>query len=278
MPIGIGSPGIAHLHAERVARGQPALLHRARGQAGEADHVAGGVDVPHLGAVRRSTAIRPRVSASSPACLEIRGRRSHPGGRPSRARRRAGDPLAAGEVGDRAAVVLLDGASPSRRTGTRRRCRAGGTAAPRRSARRRTRAARARCSTTVTLVPSAANIDAYSMPITPAPTTSSDDGMSVQVEDVVGVEDRPPVELDARSAARAGCRRRSRSCDAVSRRSSPSSPRHAERVRVDEAARRRRRRARGFGQAGSGPRRPRGSITCSIRQNRSCAVMSALTR
>ena len=30
---------------------------------------------------------------------------------------------------------------------------------------------RIRCSTTVTLVPSAANIDAYSMPITPAPTT-----------------------------------------------------------------------------------------------------------
>jgi hypothetical protein len=35
----------------------------------------------------------------------------------------------------------------------------------------------ARFSTTVTLVPSAANIDAYSMPITPAPTTTIDVGM-----------------------------------------------------------------------------------------------------
>jgi hypothetical protein len=34
-----------------------------------------------------------------------------------------------------------------------------------------------RCSITVTLVPSAANMDAYSMPITPAPTTTSDDGI-----------------------------------------------------------------------------------------------------
>ena len=33
-----------------------------------------------------------------------------------------------------------------------------------------------RFSTTVTLVPSAANIDAYSMPMTPAPTTTIDDG------------------------------------------------------------------------------------------------------
>ena len=33
-----------------------------------------------------------------------------------------------------------------------------------------------RCSTTVTLVPSAANIDAYSMPMTPAPTTTMDVG------------------------------------------------------------------------------------------------------
>ena len=35
---------------------------------------------------------------------------------------------------------------------------------------------RRRCSTTVTLQPSAANIDAYSMPITPAPTTTSEFG------------------------------------------------------------------------------------------------------
>jgi hypothetical protein len=35
---------------------------------------------------------------------------------------------------------------------------------------------RSRCSTTVTLVPSAANIDAYSIPITPAPATTIDRG------------------------------------------------------------------------------------------------------
>ena len=35
---------------------------------------------------------------------------------------------------------------------------------------------RSRCSTTVTLVPSAANIDAYSMPITPAPATTIERG------------------------------------------------------------------------------------------------------
>jgi hypothetical protein len=35
---------------------------------------------------------------------------------------------------------------------------------------------RSRCSTTVTLVPSAANMDAYSIPITPAPATTMDRG------------------------------------------------------------------------------------------------------
>ena len=35
---------------------------------------------------------------------------------------------------------------------------------------------RSRCSTTVTLVPSAANMDAYSIPITPAPATTIDRG------------------------------------------------------------------------------------------------------
>ena len=36
-------------------------------------------------------------------------------------------------------------------------------------------------SMTVTLVPTAANIDAYSMPITPAPTTTSDCGMCARL-------------------------------------------------------------------------------------------------
>jgi hypothetical protein len=38
-----------------------------------------------------------------------------------------------------------------------------------------------RFSTTVTLVPRAANIDAYSIPVTPAPTTTSEAGMNFRL-------------------------------------------------------------------------------------------------
>ena len=61
-----------------------------------------------------------------------------------------------------------------------------------------------RFSTTVTLVPSAANIEAYSMPITPAPTTTIVVGQRLQVEDAVGVEHAVVVELDAGRAGRLG--------------------------------------------------------------------------
>ena len=43
---------------------------------------------------------------------------------------------------------------------------------------------------------SAANIEAYSMPMTPAPTTTIVSGTRSRRQDPVGVEDRPLVELD----------------------------------------------------------------------------------
>ena len=63
---------------------------------------------------------------------------------------------------------------------------------------------RSRDSTTVTLDPSAANIEAYSIPITPAPTTTMVRGTSVHVQDAVGVDDPLVVEVDARRAGRPG--------------------------------------------------------------------------
>ena len=53
-----------------------------------------------------------------------------------------------------------------------------------------------RFSTRVTRVPSAANIEAYSTPITPAPTTTREFGNVLQLEDLVRVEDPLAVELD----------------------------------------------------------------------------------
>ena len=87
-----------------------------------------------------------------------------------------GDPLAAGQAGDRAARGDLDLRRPPRRSGRSPPGRAGGTSATRRSRGRRSRASPGRFSTTVTRVPSAANIEAYSMPITPAPTTTIESG------------------------------------------------------------------------------------------------------
>ena len=62
-----------------------------------------------------------------------------------------------------------------------------------------------RFSTTVTRVPSAANIEAYSMPITPAPTTTIELGTCSICEHAVGVEHALVVELDLRRAGAAGC-------------------------------------------------------------------------
>ena len=61
-----------------------------------------------------------------------------------------------------------------------------------------------RFSTTVTRVPSAANIEAYSMPITPAPTTTSEPGTRCSLQHGVGVEHVLVVELDLGRAGRLG--------------------------------------------------------------------------
>ena len=78
---------------------------------------------------------------------------------------------------------------------------------------------RSRCSTTVTLVPSAANIEAYSIPITPAPATTIDRGtcsrftipsesMIVRSSNctVAGRAGRVPVAITIASALACCCR------------------------------------------------------------------------
>ncbi len=55
---------------------------------------------------------------------------------------------------------------------------------------------RGRLSTSVTSTPRAANIDAYSTPMTPAPTTIIVRGRSLSAEDAVGVQDRLAVHGD----------------------------------------------------------------------------------
>ena len=95
---------------------------------------------------------------------------------------------------------------------------------------------RSRCSTTVTLVPRAANMDAYSIPITPAPATTIERGTVCQVDDPVGVDDGALVELDA---GRPGGPGAGGDHDLV--RGGPADPAVAavdlHRVRVEEAAR-----------------------------------------
>ena len=50
MPIGCSSVQLVRRLAHGVQAGEPALLHARRGQRGEADHVADGVDVLDRGA------------------------------------------------------------------------------------------------------------------------------------------------------------------------------------------------------------------------------------
>ena len=63
---------------------------------------------------------------------------------------------------------------------------------------------RSRCSITVTLVPRAANTEAYSMPMTPAPTITRVRGMLAQSEDAVRIEDVDVIEGDAVRAGGTG--------------------------------------------------------------------------
>ena len=211
MPIGSSSEMRGASIAERVARRQPALLHRGRGQAGEADHVAHRVDVRHRGAV-----VLVHGDAAALVGLEAgraqveRVGRALPAGRVEH--RVGGDPLAAREVRDGAAVaasrppvtalaeaerdaqvaqVVLQRLDDLRR----RRTRAGAGAArpPSPWCRARRTSRRTRC---------------RSRRRRPPPASRD----PVEVEDAVGVEHRALVERDRRRPGRARCRRRSRSC------------------------------------------------------------------
>ena len=121
-----------------------------------------------------STKIRPRLSVSSPALS--RSRCSVWPCRPAEY-----ITVSAGICLPLASVVTVPAAptstavtsSPNRNVTARSRrwnCSASTTSGSQKSS------IESRFSTTVTLVPSAANIDAYSMPITPAPTTTIDVG------------------------------------------------------------------------------------------------------
>ena len=252
MPIGSSSAHRARSRPERVARRQPALLHRGRRPGGEADHVADGVDVLD----RSSGSARRRRSgrACRPPARRSRGPRSsvapwRPGGVHHGV---GGDLLAAGQRGQRAAVVLLDRRHLLAEPEHHRRGRAGGTAAPRRSRSRRTRAAGACARRRSPWCPArrtSTRTRCRSRPRRPPPSTA---GMRVQVEDAVGVEDRPPRRTRRPADAPAACRWRSRSAARSSVRVVAVAGRDLDRVRVDEPAVTGRARARGCGPAGCG--------------------------
>ena len=158
--------------------GQPSLFHRGRGQCREADDVADGVDVLHLG---------PElvVDEDPPAALDLDAGflQVEPVGLPWRPAEYI--TVSAGICLPLARVVMVPEAPTSTAV----------TSSPNRNVTARSRRwnfsasmisgsqksnMSPRFSTTVTLVPSAANIEAYSMPITPAPTTTIDAGSDLR--------------------------------------------------------------------------------------------------
>ena len=108
MPIGCRSVMPFRRFPECVVGGQSALLHRGRGQCGEADHVADGVDVLHLGL---ELFVDPDPSATldlqagvlqiEVVGLTLASRGVH--------HRFGGNLLAAGQGGDRARGADVDG-------------------------------------------------------------------------------------------------------------------------------------------------------------------------
>ena len=203
-------------------------------------------------------------------------RRSRPGGRPSRARRRPAPACRSPGATIAPRLVLLDGGHRLAEAERRRPGRAGGTAAPRPS-----RVAELEQPRRAARPPS---------PWCPARRTSrrtrcrsrrrrrrpATTGSSRRLR--MSSESRIVRPSNSTLAGRAGrCRRRSRSASAVTVAPRRPSPSHADVCgsmnRPPPCDMR-----RGCAPAGSGPRRPRGRSRASVRQNRSCAVMSALTR
>ncbi len=158
--------------AARVVGGEPALLHRGRGERGEADDVADGVDVRRP-AVRKLLVDRDPAPRCPPRARPRRGRarRWRPAGPRSTSRCRPGSACRCARVVTvpRSFASTLSTVSPNRKVTDRSRrwnFSASTTSVSQKSS------IRSRDSTTVTRVPSAANIEAYSMPMTPAPTTT----------------------------------------------------------------------------------------------------------
>ena len=83
MPIGCSEASLLRRLPAGVVGREPALLHRGRGQGGEADHVADGVDVRYLGLERRPHPDPAAVVRGQPRLVQGRGRRWRPAGRRS---------------------------------------------------------------------------------------------------------------------------------------------------------------------------------------------------
>ena len=118
--------------------------------------------------------IRPRLSADSPAAA--RSRSSVWPCRPAEYITVSAGmrfPLASAAIAPSGRRSTADTVSPNRNVTARSRRWYLSASTTSRS---QNSSIRSRCSTTVTLVPSAANIEAYSMPITPAPATTIDRG------------------------------------------------------------------------------------------------------
>ena len=203
MPIGCSAVEVVGRLVERVGRGQATLVHRGRRQRREADDVTDGVDVRHRGLVL--------LVDDQPAPLVG----LEPG--PARGRARPVLPCRPAECMTTSAAIRLPEARvvmvPPPELSTE------ATSSPKRNdmvwSRRwnlsdstisgsQKSSIWSRFSTSVTRVPSAANIEAYSTPITPAPDDDHGAGDLVDGEDLVGVEHPHAVELDVRGPRRDG--------------------------------------------------------------------------
>ena len=203
MPMGWTDCELAGRLVERVVRREAALVHARRRERGEPDDVADGEDVA---APRCGTGRRPRCA-----------RGSRPTGPPPARLSASVCPWRPAEYMTASAAIRLPDAS--RVTVPCVLLSTPATSSPNRNDTDRSRrwnfsdsatsgshisSIAGRLSMTVTRVPSAANIDAYSMPMIPAPTTTIEFGHLLQREHAVGVEDRALVELHGVGPVRLG--------------------------------------------------------------------------
>jgi len=157
-----------------MVRRHAALLHRCRGECREADDIADGVDVRHGGAEDIVDGDPAPLVGPSPAAASPRS--SVFPRRPAEYMTVSAGirfPLASDATAPSGPAWTAVTLSPKRNV-TARSPRWYFSAST--TSRSQNSSIRSRCSTTVTLVPRAANIDAYSIPITPAPATTMDRG------------------------------------------------------------------------------------------------------